>query len=183
VQCTLSHTHTHTHTRTHTHKHLSCHVQAWIIHHLVLWTTLSAFYHAKSPTQTHTGEPCMVSVLQRVCHWPYRTNTRTLEAQGMLKIKDRTPLLSVSGAAVEIVLERSEGGCGTWGRGIWGRGLWGRGLFAQTFILFFTILPGKSFLRLQCDVLLKLRSCICPRNVTVVSLPRRPIRLQDLVPR
>lgn len=59
---------------------------------------------------THTGEPCMVSVLQRVCRWRYPTNTRTLEAQETLKIEDRTPLWSVRGAAVEIVLGRSEGG-------------------------------------------------------------------------
>lgn len=39
-----------------------------------------------------------------------QTHVRTLEAQGTLKIEDRTPLWSVRGAAVEIVLGRTEGG-------------------------------------------------------------------------
>lgn len=134
---TPSFTHSHTHTYLHSHylvykcsalfltllhslKHLSCLVQAWIIHQLVLCTTLTALHHAKPPhkhTLTHTREPCLVSVLQRVCRWQFHTNAHTLEAQGTLQkiiiiiiIKNRTPLLSISGAAVEIVLEQPEGG-------------------------------------------------------------------------
>lgn len=54
----------------------------------------------------------------------------------------------------------------------------GRGLFSRTFRIFFAILPGNVFLRLQCVVLIKLSLCVRPQNA---SLPRRPIRLQGLV--
>lgn len=98
----------------------------------------------------------MVSVLQRVCHRRNCTNTRTLEAQGTLKIENRTPLSSISGAAVEIVLERTEGGA-------WLRRAWP----VCTFRIF-----GAECLFFKAQFAL---------GMLRLPLPRRPIRLQGLV--
>lgn len=139
-QLTFMHIYTHTHSYTHTYylvykcralfltllrslKHFSCLVQAWIIHWLVLCTTLTALHHAKPPTythsRTHTREPCLVSVLQRVCRWQFHTNTHTLEAQGTLQIKNNNNNNKESNTII-VHQWSSSGNCTgtTWGRDV-----------------------------------------------------------------